>query len=147
MDEHARMLMDQKPRPDDIVGLTQNEIMRALHGGDPDRDVVAKRLGMSPRTLQRRLGERDTTYKDLLDTCRKGLAEEHLKRSELALCEIAYLLGFSDQSAFNRAFKRWTGARPREFRLRAQGGEWVAGREPRLRAFVRFRTGRDFCSP
>jgi hypothetical protein len=44
IDEHARMLMDQKPRPDDIVGLTQNEIMRALHGGDPDRDVVAKRL-------------------------------------------------------------------------------------------------------
>jgi AraC-like DNA-binding protein len=121
MDEHARMLTDQRPRPDDIVGLTQNEIMRALHGGDPDRDVVAKRLGMSPRTLQRRLGERDTTYKDLLDTCRKALAEEHLKRNDLALCEIAYLLGFSDQSVFNRALKRWTGEPLLEFRFQAQG--------------------------
>ena len=71
---------------------------------------------MSERSLQRRLRELGYTYNALADQVREATARLYLEQPDMALAEIGYLLGFADQSAFNRAFKRWTGCTPREAR-------------------------------
>lgn len=116
LDEHARMLLAQRPLPDDFVGKVRQEIVRDLHGGEATRDSIAKRLNVSPRTMQRRLDEHGVTFADLLDEVRAELAKNKLVGSDLSLAEIGFLLGFSEQSSFTRAFKRWTGKTPLEYR-------------------------------
>ena len=91
-------------------------ICDALPSGPPAMDDVAQRLGMSPRTLQRRLAEVDTTFQKFLENTRRDLSKHLLQRTGHPLAEIAFLLGFSEQSAFQRAFKRWNGLTPAEFR-------------------------------
>ena len=81
-------------------------------------EVVAERLGMSARTLQRKLHASGTSHQELLDEMRRDLAVRYLREPGMAVCEVAYLLGFSESSAFHRAFKRWTGTTPSEFRRR-----------------------------
>lgn len=71
---------------------------------------------MSPRTLQRRLGEHGVVFNDLLDTMRFAVARSYLAQGDIAGTEVAYLLGFAEQSSFNRAFKRWSGQTPTEYR-------------------------------
>jgi len=71
---------------------------------------------MSTRTLQRRLSEEGFTYKQLLESVRHTLAEQYIRDERLSLNEISYLLGFSEQSSFSRAFKRWTGKSPSQTR-------------------------------
>jgi AraC-like DNA-binding protein len=73
-------------------------------------------MGVSPRTLQRRLREEGTTFLGLLEETQRALAEFYLRRPEVAICEVSYLTGFSQPSAFHRAFRRWTGLTPGEFR-------------------------------
>jgi len=80
---------------------------------------VAKRLGVAPRTLQRRLGEQGTSFREVLDGQRQRLARAYLEQPELSLAEIAYLLGFATSQAFHRAFKRWTGKTPSAYRSEA----------------------------
>jgi len=116
LDEHARLLLEKRPMPDDFVGQVRREIVRDLHGGEIHRDNIASRLNMSARTLQRRLDEHKLAFADLLDEVRAELAKNKLTGSELSLAEVGFLLGFSDQSAFSRAFKRWTGKTPKEYR-------------------------------
>ena len=117
LDEHARILLSQRPLPDDFIGKVKQEIVRDLHGGEALRDTIASRLGMSSRTLQRRLDEQGIAFADLLDDVRSELAKNKLLDSDLSLAEIGFLLGFSEQSSFTRAFKRWTGKTPRDYRL------------------------------
>ena len=95
------------------------EVSQALSDGIPTVSTIAKRLGMSPRTLQRRLAKTGHSYQQLIDEARRQLAEKLLRRTEYSLQEVAFLTGFSEQSAFNRAFKRWAGQTPRSFRLAA----------------------------
>jgi len=71
---------------------------------------------MSVRNLQRRLKEVGTTFRTLLETVRKDLASTYLHDPDIEFAEVAFLLGFSDQSAFSRAFRRWTGHSPSEAR-------------------------------
>ena len=77
---------------------------------------------MSPRTLQRHVKERGTDFKNLVDDTRRRFALTYLKDHSNALTEIAFLLGYSDASAFNRAFKRWTGLAPSAYRAQAASG-------------------------
>ncbi len=119
LDEHARMLLAQRPTPDDFIGQVRQVIVRELHGGETLRDNVAEKLNMSPRTLQRRLEKQGVAYADLVDEVRTDLAKTKLQACDLSLSEIGFLLGFSEQSSFNRAFKRWTGKTPREYRREA----------------------------
>ena len=74
-------------------------------------------LHMSERTLARRLAERDYTFTSLVDEIRNQLARDYLRQPRFSVTDIAFLLGFSDQSNFARAFKRWTSLSPTEFRL------------------------------
>ncbi len=81
--------------------------------------VISGELALSERNLQLKLQEEGTTFRNLLDSVRKEIAVGYLKNRETTICEIALLLGFSDQSAFHHAFKRWTGMTPGEYRKHA----------------------------
>jgi AraC-like DNA-binding protein len=88
----------------------------ALSSGSVDLATAARRLGTSARTLQRRLGDEGTSFHDVLDAVRRDTAESYLADGRLSVGEVGYLLGFSEPAAFHRAFKRWTGVTPLEFR-------------------------------
>ena len=97
-----------------------SELRRALAhrvaGGDTSLAAVARHLATSPRSVQRRLAEEDLTYQAVLDAVRRESAEQYLAGSRLTVGEVGYLRGFSEPAAFHRAFKRWTGHTPLEFR-------------------------------
>ncbi|MBU3917041.1 AraC family transcriptional regulator [bacterium] len=82
-------------------------------------DEISSKLGMSSRSLSRKLNSRDTTYQNILDKTRIGLAKEYLFQTDLSIDQIAELIGFSETTAFRRAFKRWTGSSASEFRKNA----------------------------
>jgi AraC-like DNA-binding protein len=87
-----------------------------LPHGDPSKTETARILNMTGRTLLRRLQEENTTFQEILDRLREELAYEHLRREDLSMETVAELLGFSSSSTFSRAFVRWTGQRPSEWR-------------------------------
>lgn len=91
-------------------------IAQALSEGVPVVSAIAERMGMSGRSLQRRLSEHGYVYQELVDSARRDLAERLLGQSEFAIVEIAFLTGYSDQSTFTRAFKRWHGQTPANYR-------------------------------
>ena len=95
------------------------KLIDLLSAGNVSQHDVADSLHMSLRTLQRKLGGEDTSYKDLLDETRRELANQYLRQACLSVSEVTYLLGFSEPSNFARAFKRWTGRTPSEFRTAA----------------------------
>jgi len=100
--------------------LVEREISRSLSAGIPRMADIARRLAMSERTLHRRLAERDLSFKSLVADTRRHVAVNLLRESSYTLTEVAFLSGFSEQSAFNRAFKRWTGNTPAAFRREVQ---------------------------
>lgn len=87
----------------------------ALDGGDVSLEAVARRLRIGARTLQRRLHEHRTSYARLLDEVRSETARRWVEQRSMSFGEIAFGLGFSEPSAFHRAFKRWTGVTPRDY--------------------------------
>lgn len=96
------------------------QVSQSLSQGVPNIAAVAGSLGMSGRTLQRRLAAKGLAFQKLIDDARRELAVRLLRGTAYSLTEIAFLTGFSEQSAFTRAFKRWAGQTPRSFRLNAQ---------------------------
>ncbi len=94
----------------------RKQIHRSLCGGDASIELVAAALGVGVRTLQRQLREEGLLYKQLLEEVRCELAANYLRDEERTLAEVAFLLGFSEVSAFHRAFRRWTGKTPAAFR-------------------------------
>jgi AraC-like DNA-binding protein len=121
LETHARMLLNQRPAPAGIVARVHEAIEAELRGGDPKLESIASRLALSPRTLQRRLRNHGVLFNALLDATRFRVAKSYLAEADVAGCEVAYLLGFSEQSAFNRAFKRWSGLTVTEYRRRRGG--------------------------
>ncbi|MDI3258547.1 MAG: AraC family transcriptional regulator [Sinobacteraceae bacterium] len=95
------------------------ELISRLPAGEPARADVAAALHLSEKTLQRRLKEEATSYQALLDEVRRDLALQYLHEEPASVCEVTFRLGFSDQSSFTRAFRRWTGLTPGEFRNQA----------------------------
>ncbi len=95
---------------------TRATMRRALPAGELTIDSLAADLGISRRTLQRRLTERDTSFKELLQALREELAARYLHDRRLAITEIALLLGYSDQASFSNAFRAWRGCSPTEYR-------------------------------
>lgn len=115
---HARMLLDRHPPPEAQAATAQVRaaLLQESKVGTVTIEQVAHRLAASPRTLQRRLREEGTTFDEVSRTVREGLAREYLGDRGLSIGEVAYLLGFSEPSAFTRAFRRWTGQSPRAYR-------------------------------
>lgn len=118
LEEHARILAQQAPR--EITGFL-GEAQQALAATLPEGGSVAQvahALNCSVRTLQRKLVASGTTFRELTDSVRSQLAESYLSDPKVSISEVAALLGFSEQSAFNRAFRRWTGEAPGRWRRR-----------------------------
>lgn len=116
LSDHARILGQQVPTEPAAVREVREAIVEQMKGGAPSLERTAKQMAMSPRTLQRRLRAHGIRFADLLDTTRAGAAKSYLSDRQISVAEVAYLLGFAEQSAFNHAFKRWTGKAPSEFR-------------------------------
>jgi len=118
--QHAERMLAELPQAQSFTTDVRNLLAAELVGGDPSALKVATRLGMSTRTLTRKLEREGMNFKELLDDLRRRLALQYLSSPELTLAEIALLLGFSQTAAFHRAFRRWTGQTPLVHR-RAQG--------------------------
>ena len=101
---------------DPLLQQVQSHISKSLADGVPDIDQVSAALNLSTRALQRKLSDLDTSFSHMLDGTRKELAMSYIRQAHISLTEVAFLLGFSEQSAFNRAFKRWTEQSPSAFR-------------------------------
>jgi len=109
-------VLNEMPRENNLVASVRKSIAESMRDGDPNLIRVAKKIAMSPRTLQRRLKDYGVDYKKLTDDTRRRFATNYLKDHRNTLTEIAFLLGYSEVSAFNRAFKRWTGSTPLDYR-------------------------------
>lgn len=116
IDRCARELLDKLPLPETFLGAVRRHLVESLRGGAPAAADIARRVGMSVRTLQRRLADEGTTFAALVDDARRELALGHLAAAQPTISEVAFLLGFSEASAFHRAFRRWTGQSPSEYR-------------------------------
>ena len=86
---------------------------------------IANKLEMSERTLQRRLEAEGTSFQRLLDDTRREVAQQYLGQTDTSLCDATYLLGFSKQSSFFRACKRWFGTSARRYRIRLMGARRI----------------------
>ncbi|GLR88462.1 AraC family transcriptional regulator [Bradyrhizobium iriomotense] len=95
----------------------ENTASPLLPHGLAKMNVIAKKLGMSPRTLTRRLAEEGATFNEILQQLKASLARRYLEEDSLPISKIAWLLGFEDASSFSHACRRWTGKSPRELRL------------------------------
>jgi AraC-like DNA-binding protein len=120
LEDHARHLGTRIPAVGAFADDVRRVIAEVFAHGDAPIAAVARRLGASPRTLQRRLREEGTSYQRLLDEMRCEAARRHLSDSSLAIADVAYLLGYSEPSAFVRAFRRWTGRSPAAARRQAR---------------------------
>jgi AraC-like DNA-binding protein len=101
---------------DDIVNRVRTHLLNGLSAGVFGRAEIAARMHMSPSTLQAKLARRGVSFQQVLDGTREELALGYVTQRRLSITEIAFMLGFSDVSNFNRAFRRWTGKAPTEYR-------------------------------
>jgi AraC-like DNA-binding protein len=120
IERQAEALLAARPAPTDTTAdRVRRLLVAALGEGEASLLAVAEKLRMSERSLQRRLADEGTTFDALLEDLRKQLALRYLADPKVAIGEVAYLLGYSEPSPFHRAFKRWTGTTPKEFRARS----------------------------
>jgi AraC-like DNA-binding protein len=122
LERHAELLLAAMPTDTSFLTSARRAICAALSAQNGTLHGVAQRLRMSSRTLQRRFQDEGTAFEEQLDGVRRELALQHLAERDTSQGELAFLLGFSDVSAFHRAFRRWTGMAP---------GAWVKGRAQR----------------
>lgn len=118
--QNDQVVMDYLARFDGarISEKVRAELISRLPAGEPSRAEIAAALKLSEKTLQRRLQEEHTRYQQVLDEVRRDLAQQYLREGPVSVCEVTFRLGFSDQSSFTRAFRRWTGVTPGEYRGR-----------------------------
>ena len=116
MHDQTSMQYLKRMEKQDIINRVRTMIVEELSSSAITKQRVADRLCMSSRSLQMKLAAKDTSFQEILDSTRQSLALGYMEQSVISITEAAYLLGFSDVSNFTRAFKRWTGKSPREFR-------------------------------
>lgn len=106
------------------------DFKRLLAGSRPEISAVARELGLSDRTLQRRIVDDGASFRELLLEARKELAREYLTRPEIDIEEVAYLLGYEDANSFYRAFRTWEGTTPAHWKS-------ARGRSEKAKAYDR----------
>jgi AraC-like DNA-binding protein len=117
-----RILAEQLAHLDrnNVVARCKASLLEQLSEGDLSEEDMAQQLHMSRRTLQRKLADAEMTYQRLVDETRRDLALAYIEDPRHSIIDITFMLGFSQQSAFTRAFKRWTGVAPSEYRQRVR---------------------------
>ncbi|WP_426072341.1 AraC family transcriptional regulator ligand-binding domain-containing protein [Janthinobacterium sp. DSP2-3-3] len=120
--QHAEQLLAQRQAAAEMGGgaieaQVHAAIVAGLRQGSARLATVAATLAVTPRTLQRKLANGGTSFQALLDQARYGLARDYLREQDLSLVDIAFLLGYQEQSAFNHAFRVWAGTNPGAWRL------------------------------
>jgi AraC-like DNA-binding protein len=111
--EEFRAASDVEP---ELANRVRTVLQRMMRGELPDLGGVARALSISERSLQRKLGQEGVSFQHLVNEVRFSLAQRHLRNREVDAAEVSYLLGFSHPTSFYRAFKRWTGMTPEEYR-------------------------------
>ena len=115
-DRQCEMVEAAFARDPPFTAQVRKQLTASMDGRLPAMPAVARALAISQRSLHRRLGDEGTRFNDVLDEVRKEFAERYLARPSLNVGEIAYLIGFHDSSAFFKAFRRWTGMTPSDYR-------------------------------
>ncbi|WP_236737036.1 AraC family transcriptional regulator [Palleronia pelagia] len=118
---HLDAELSRIPDAPEVVRRAKDAIAQALSEGTPKMAEIARSLGFSARSFHRRLSEHGMSYHALAEETRRDLAEGLLRDDRHTLAEIAFLTGFSEQSAFTRAFKRWMGTTPASYRKQRAG--------------------------
>ncbi len=108
--------------PNAVSTAVRKLLLQLLPTGHASQDEISRKMNMSRSTLQRRLQSEDTNYRDLLEDTRRTLAMEYVRENKHPLSYVAFLLGFSDQSNFSRAFRRWTGLSPKAYQDQSATG-------------------------
>jgi AraC-like DNA-binding protein len=116
LETQADEILARQPQRTGLALQVQRTLASRVAGGDTSIASLARELAMSGRTLQRRLAAEGVSYHALLEEARKAAASRYLSESTLAICEVAYLVGYSEPAPFHRAFKRWFGKTPEAFR-------------------------------
>jgi len=116
MEREASQLLAEYDIKANLVNAVRSQVYRLLAEGEPGIERVAQRLGLGTRTLQQRLQQQGVSFQSVVDGLRQSLAELYLRDQALSLTDIALLLGFSEQSSFTRAFRRWRGQSPAAYR-------------------------------
>ena len=101
-----------------VASRVRRLLIDLLPSGEVDQDIVCARLSRSKSSLQRQLHAEGLSYRDVLDSTRRDLSENYLKDNKYTHAQIAFMVGFTDQSNYARAFKRWTSLSPGEFQAR-----------------------------
>lgn len=114
--QQAQALLQQLPQSSRLDSQLQEAILSGLQQGQCTLAAIARQLEVSSRTLQRHLAAQHSSFEQRVMAVRRMLAEQYLQDRHLSLQDIALLLGYSEQSAFQRAFKHWTGLTPRQWR-------------------------------
>jgi AraC-like DNA-binding protein len=128
LETQANEILVRLPARTGLALEVQRALASRVAGGDTQIQTIARQFAISERTLQRRLAGEGVSYQSLLDDARKEAAARYLSGSTLAICEVAYLVGYSEPAPFHRAFKRWYGVTPEAFRQSPQ----AAPTAPRL---------------
>jgi len=116
-DQHLEQELASLTDDDGLEQKVRRAVANVLSEGVPTLSFIASELGIGGRTLQRRLSNSGHSFQSTVDMARKELAQRLLRETEYSLAEVAFLTGFSEQSGFTRAFKRWAGQTPRSYRL------------------------------
>lgn len=119
-EQQAQAMLVQQPKPGAFLEQLQCQMMAALQEGEPSAAVLAEQLNCSLRTFYRQLADHGLRYRVLLADVRFKLARMYLADPHLSLVEVALLLGYSEQSAFSRAFRAWSGNTPERYRRHLQ---------------------------
>lgn len=121
LEQHLRKVRVNQPVSDRVMDL----LLRRMGQEAVDQDAIARDMGMSRRTLRRRLELEGSSFHELNEICRRNIGRALLTRSDLPMIEIALRLGYSDHTAFSRAFSRWFGMSPRDIRKARSGSSAI----------------------
>ena len=119
LEEHAQQLLEQLEGNAGIANSVKKELIRNMDAGFLSMEEVAAKLNKTARWLQRKLSDEGTSFRQLSNDLKRKFAERYLEEEKITIAEIAYRLGYAEPNAFSRAFKKWTGLSPAEYRAKS----------------------------